>query len=307
MGSFSSFHSIGVFLAFIIIIGVRWLYQNNNGSGVRIQVKPKPNTVLLSSLEGLRLERKSPASSFEGSRLEGPRLEKIGPAGVYLPFPGFSTVASVINHNEKNKLFKTLHMRLNDSPIVTKYFALLPLDSYHITIINIETKTGKSEEGWKFWFQNQVDRLMDAHSLFEEKSRDFNFRIASVDGSSTTPRLTLFAAVDTESEITLKGVVDSVGYLKHVPVQGFHITLGYQYNPYENYTVFPMIKQAVVAALVGAFGESYQTIIFSANKPKVCYFPDMKEFIPLDNYASFKNKLSNKKLHIKVDDFGSKN
>lgn len=232
----------------------------------------------------------------------GPKLDKVSQEGSYLPFPGFTSVASVINvDGENNKLFHRLYDILKSNSLITSYFALLPIDSYHITILGVVCKTRMSEKGWSQWFTSHIDSLVDTHKQFEEKTRGFNFRISSLDGGDA-PRLTLYVTMDLDTEITFRTLAKSTASLQHtgMPQQGFHITLGYQYRPYDNTTIFPRIKQAVVAALVDVFGVGYQLTNFVAKKPKVCYYPDMTVFIPLDSYAAFRSKLANAESEIDI-------
>ena len=115
------------------------------------------------------------------SKSKGTILSKISNTSEYLTFPGFSVVGPIVNNGgDNNLLFYKLFDQLNSSDLIKEYFGLLPPDSYHITIINIEVKSKKTESQWSNWFGGEIDRLVEAHKLFSKQGVDFGFRIGAI-------------------------------------------------------------------------------------------------------------------------------
>ncbi len=60
---------------------------------------------------------------------------KVNIHGRYLPYSGWSTISFIENgHNSNVNLIETF---LKEDPVMSKYFAALPRDSYHVTIHNL--------------------------------------------------------------------------------------------------------------------------------------------------------------------------
>ena len=78
---------------------------------------------------------------------------KLDSQGNYLPFHGITVVHSL----QKASLAKLAKIEpfLRQSPLLSQYYAPLPLSSYHMTLYDVETARGKTLEEWQRHVQQE--------------------------------------------------------------------------------------------------------------------------------------------------------
>jgi hypothetical protein len=205
---------------------------------------------------------------------------KIDSEGNYLPFPGFTVVADVYQTNRD--LFDELHRRLRKSELITRYNSLLPAESYHITTFAVITPkhskmlVGEDDRQWQYWIEQNMTKLHSMHKSIESTLTPFNFRITGCQDK----RLTLMVQVDPLAETAQKDLAKVVGYKKDVP-RYFHISLAYQYRPFEDPSIVGRIAQELNEILQEIL-PNYPLVDLPAMQPHLCYYHDMCEFVPWD-------------------------
>ncbi|WP_162263127.1 DUF1868 domain-containing protein [Legionella rubrilucens] len=149
---------------------------------------------------------------------------KINADGRYAPFPGVTVICPV--REEDTTFWRAVYQALVDDPLLLRYFSPLPMDSYHMTAINVFTQANEGGEGW--------DRFLSAHRPFLQRLK------ASLDQQCLKPILTI-------EKIIVSDVVQLYGHLptalreaivalardhhlEHKIPRVFHITLAYRYQ-----------------------------------------------------------------------------
>ena len=197
--------------------------------------------------------------------------KKLDNTGNFLPFPGFTVVADVYSGNVA--LFERLHNRLASS-IIAEYNSLLPVESYHITQFAVISKKKLNPAQWSTWIKNNMRSMRGLHVALESRTEPFTFRIAGVHGRL----LSLEMEVDPAAIQAQFNVAKSFNLEKEIP-RKFHCSLGYQYKEFPD--------KETAAAVEAEFWKIIEeelsaTAILQADKPKLCYYESMLQFVPWD-------------------------
>jgi hypothetical protein len=135
--------------------------------------------------------------------------KKVGADNSFLPFKGRSVVGMLALSDS----WADFYQQLLKTPEILDYFALLPMDSWHITIANISEST------------------LETTRIFKEFAKvdwSCSFRIKQI---YTQGVLLLTVEFD---EVACKALLATCAFLgiKHLMPPQFHLSLGYQNRPF---------------------------------------------------------------------------
>jgi hypothetical protein len=208
-------------------------------------------------------------------------MDKIDEHGNYRQFPGV-TVVSMLSPplaEAGRRLFEVLRTM----PSLVEHYSLLPVASYHMTLINLYTERWDTPAGpdgsWANfidsglpWFR-QLGQALNAQSL---KPR---IRVAGPMQVSSIMYLPLQLSDDAQKDC-ITGLADSFGIRNLIPPE-FHITLGYNYRRMTQEAM--QVLRAEVERRAGGIIEELRLLgTFELETAHLCSFHDMTEFSPWD-------------------------
>ena len=198
---------------------------------------------------------------------------KINEQGKYCPFPGVTVVSSVGPSN--SDLWLHIFQALNGLSKITDHYALLPVDSYHMTTINLFVAE-TNPEAWNdhinknlSWFQNLAASI--------NKETDFNPEVLSIYPEFHGGIILLRVILPEEQKRKNFELAQKYGIVNLIPNIQFHITLGY---------IYKAIPSQEIEIITRLFEDSIQNILRNYSKPirfekpELTYFHDMAAFIP---------------------------
>lgn len=199
---------------------------------------------------------------------------KVDAEGNYLPFPGITVVSDIAD--EDLPFFESLQQRLMQVKNFSNYYSLLPLSSYHLTSLNLETKFPNLDKDWDefisrklFWFRHLNQHIVDANL-------SARVSLASIRGLTG---LSIEVKVDQAFRNKTTKLAQEFDLEKKVPVF-FHIGLGYLKNEISKVDHGLMLQEInkVFNNLLEEKG--YLQKILTLKQANLSYFPDMTAFIP---------------------------
>ncbi|RFU82163.1 duf1868-domain-containing protein [Trichoderma arundinaceum] len=207
--------------------------------------------------------------------------KKFDSRGKVLPFPGNTVLCHLPLDSELHKALLPIYEMLQSSKF-TKYYALLPPSSWHMTIFEGVCDQRRKPDVWPKDLSLDAP-LSSCHELFGDKLSKFALGIQTplhlaVTGlvmSVAGIRLDL-APIDAAEEKRLRGLRDSLSELLQIRAAGhdtyvFHLALAYRFIP-----IGPENEEALGTLLE----EGYKTIPheFELGVPEFCHFDDMFAF-----------------------------
>ncbi len=193
---------------------------------------------------------------------------KVNSKGRYVSFPGITVIA--LPQAKDFEVLKSLYSELIQVPIIKKYYAPLPADSYHMTTMNLFTQAKVGSELWKSYID---DRLPWLQSLNRQISASPIFAQGRILGPKFGATIALEIKLSLKDRTTIMELAESLGLSKKVPPY-FHVTLGYAYReiPTKDQEKIRIAVAKLVEELIG------KNIRFEM--PQLTYFNDMTEFVP---------------------------
>lgn len=194
---------------------------------------------------------------------------KMDSNGHFLVFPGVNVIAKV--KSNQDAVWKQIHDSLYVSPVIKKYFSLLPYRSYHMTTNNLYVKGDTADEQWQSFISENLSFYQELHMLL---NNHYCFT-PTIKLSSTITHgvLQLVVEMPREQKNKIEGLASQLGLQKGVP-SAFHITLAYQFKT-------PSSQDCV--EINNYFKEVIQPIIdqqhnLTLEQPTLCYFNGMTKF-----------------------------
>ena len=206
-------------------------------------------------------------SSAESS-LAGPR--KIDSSGRFLPFRGVTVIAQV--REENKEMWEHIYKSLDQNCLIREYFSLLPVQSYHMTTIDLYTEVVNPI--WDKFVSNQLPRLRNLNADLQTHA----FQPQVTGGKPMVSSVIMFLLkMNEHQKEKINLVAKKFQSLKKVP-QEFHVTLAYSYKkiPHEASQQIKKDVNDIFESII----ESNPEILFE--EPKLCYFRNMTEFTPWD-------------------------
>lgn len=204
-------------------------------------------------------------------------LIKIDSSGKYCPFPGITVVSNIQERNYN--MWKSVHEKLSKNSLITDYFAPLPLESYHMTMINLYTKRyngGKKGMKWNSFFKSKLLFLENLKNSLEANSFEPYVNSAALLKPEVSTVIKLLVPLDNLQREKIQNIAQQHGLTNKIP-NPFHVTLAYSYKKIPDKIMIKIEKQVnnILKPILNSSSNS--SLIF--NKPKINYFFDMTKFI----------------------------
>jgi hypothetical protein len=192
---------------------------------------------------------------------------KIDAKGRFLPFPGY-TIISNVNVDTSNICHQLFEILSSDKEITANY-SVLPLKSWHMTVINLFDKAfmdanGKTEKDYRGFFTGLSTAIQEA-SISPQIHYD-NLRVKGV--------IQLFFSMDENTKSRIQVIAETYGCAHLIP-KSPHVTLAYQYKPVENEQF-----QSIITKLSLLFQSHLQANPIGLQAAQLNYFSDMTDFRP---------------------------
>jgi hypothetical protein len=189
---------------------------------------------------------------------------KVSKRGNYLVHPGVTVISSAKNHES----YRELHAYLCNK--VGEFYAILPLESFHVTIHNMFTKMMMKD-----YYDMLFTKVYPICKKWNESRGERTFRAKP---NNAYFRNTIGVMVDLETtghDLVLEAhnMVRNDAGMKDDGLQ-FHMTFGYRYNKKE-------MPESLVKEVVQRIGEAFVDNPIVLGEPTVCTFESMMEFDPL--------------------------
>jgi hypothetical protein len=196
--------------------------------------------------------------------------EKMDDNGNFQPYNGITVVSHTIE-NEKIH-WNSLYVSLNKCYRVNELVALLPPESYHMTLVGLSTEE-KVAGKWMEFVDNQLSLMYKISDFLNQKQIR---PIVTVSGVDFTKVLVVNFKLEPECQAAINSFAKEFNLEKNLPKHGFHLTLGYvRGKSIEKDDLF-RIKSFVEEKL----RKSFEKISFDA--ANLCYFKSMSHFEPWD-------------------------
>jgi hypothetical protein len=237
--------------------------------------------------KGLRLEAQTPSADTVVPKI--PTLDtrmKFNPDGTRRTFRGNTVICHLQPQGSTRDAVEKIATDLKRSSLINK-IALLPTESYHMTVYPGVNDQGRDITGWPSDIPKDAS-IEECSRIVGERMRSFHLECQlpirmKVDSTRTieNPRASTLRmiGVDAEEERKIRKIrdrlVDIFGFRdKQHDEYGFHITLAYQLRQ------FTLSEQAEYQSILE---KNVPQIIASASafefsNPEFCTFPDMFRF-----------------------------
>lgn len=190
---------------------------------------------------------------------------KISKKGNYLVHPGVTVISFAKNHEQ----YKELHDYLKEK--VGQYYAILPLDSFHVTIHNMFTKMMMKD-----YYDLLYEKVYPICKNWNASRGDRTFKARATE---VYYRNTIGVMVDLEIAghdlvHAAHNMVRNEAGLKDDGLR-FHMTMGYRYNKKD-------IPESVVKEITKKIAETLAEYPIVLSEPLACNFESMMAFEPLE-------------------------
>ena len=206
-----------------------------------------------------------------------PIFQKIDHNGNYTQFRGFTVVAGIRNPiDDINAPWQAIFNGIKSSKLLSSYYAPLPFQSYHMTTCDLFTEQD-CYPNWLEFITKNFAFLQRLRARLKEKEFIPEIAITLVSVSNV---LQLILTLPDNQNSLITSVANEFGVKGAVPLD-FHITLAYGYRELEKETSYQDIEVALEAII-----NPYKNKIMTLSAPTLCYFHDMKQFIPWDGESN---------------------
>lgn len=195
-------------------------------------------------------------------------LVKIDATGKYCNFPGVTIVAPT--KREDWDFWKQVHNQLQSYKLLQEYYSLLPFESYHMTTNNIYTKKSDGGSSWDEFVNKNLPKLQKLHNTYNENIFEPEITVETL--FLEKKGMKLIVKLKEEHHSIIKEISGKFDLLHKIP-RIFHITLAYPYKTPDE-TILKELRMELKSSL-SCFGKK-----LVLDSPKLCYFHDMKKFIP---------------------------
>ncbi|NBX85569.1 MAG: DUF1868 domain-containing protein [Gammaproteobacteria bacterium] len=201
-------------------------------------------------------------------------MKKINPNGLYLPFPGITVVASIFQ--EDLNFWNQIYQLLSQSELIKTYFSPLPVDSYHVTTLNLCVASDFQAQEWPIYLHTALKHVyqpiwqyLHAHAFKPEIHFEHIHTQGAIQLVFTLPEHQQTIIVETAKQFGLETQIPPA----------YHMTLAYQYRD------IPKAELACIEDYLHA--EVYRVMQLvkhqcRLNVPTLSYFFDMTAFHPWD-------------------------
>ncbi len=197
-------------------------------------------------------------------------MKKIDQNGNYLPFIG----TTIISFVKCQKLFKDIHEYIScHHHLFFKYYSLLPVESYHMTVKNHTVCSGSEKQ----WYENFVADFAKYEQI-KAKCNDYPGEITvNAVGCHFGGTFALKVDVCENNVENLRKEIVKLGSKREDNFK-FHITFAYNYRPFKNDDIELCEECKKISKYVLDLLLKEKIVL---KKPQLCYFKDMTDFKPL--------------------------
>ncbi|MFZ9596752.1 MAG: DUF1868 domain-containing protein [Bdellovibrionia bacterium] len=201
-----------------------------------------------------------------------PTSGKLSAQGTYLPFAGVTVVAKV--KKENRPFFEELHQELKKSPVISRYFALLPVSSFHMTTTNLYTEKDRYAGSWNDFISSHLPVFASLYKRLESAQFEPQVHMEKLAVAGTIKIVVRF--LNEEQENTVRKIAKEFNQEPKIP-NPFHITMGYLYQDLESDTKQEIEQelQRITQKILASHPEP-----LTLEVPKLSYFFDMLDFFP---------------------------
>lgn len=222
---------------------------------------------------------------------------KVDEEGNYVQFQGFTIISNVSESNIKfwNDVFVTLSTKIVN---LSKYYSLLPLDSYHMTTINLFTEIDakRANQTLVDYVDSRMDWLKDLKNdtdgLYKIEPRS---PLGLPFADSTIGYEVAWDADQDDEAMQVINLARKYNVVNKIP-PWYHVTLAYQYKvPLDDREKkeLDVVRKSTKLELDKIRQNLGKVTVLSFYQAKVCYFNDMTRFIPWEGLKSPFDELNN--------------
>lgn len=201
---------------------------------------------------------------------------KVNSEGTYVDFQGVTIIADI--SDEDREFFQSLYDAIKEIPMLTDYYALLPVSSYHMTTTNLYTDKFDGKGDWMGLINRNLPMFSAMHRRLEQMAFAPRARLDKVAADRTVK---LVVTLSPEQTKTIENFADDYGIRNKIPPH-FHITLGYLYKDIPNEILQRLRKQLITTVTALKKRHPRKPLEFQLQSARLRYFNDMTSF-PLWN------------------------
>ena len=222
-----------------------------------------------------------------------PTTSRVNESKQYISWEGCTIIMPLSKNPNNVDLAEKIYKRLKTDPVIDEFVALLPPESYHITLRGIRERC-KYQDGKEYneYIVSKYKKMCEMDKIFAESEIDsiqFDFDIKSID-SAPYCGLSLYFENAGPNEKMLRNFEDiAADHLDlSIKEQGWHISLGYFYkndgklSKKEKKLIKSSVKSALIDAMKDNMNPDNGMCTFSCSRPTVCYFKDLTQFEKLN-------------------------
>ena len=201
-------------------------------------------------------------------------MKKINSNGLYLPFPGITVVASIVQ--DDLNFWKQIYQLLSESETLKSYFAPLPVASYHVTTLNLCVESDFQANEWLVYLRTALKHVYQPMLQYLHQHAfqpEIHFEHIQTQGV-----IQLVFTLPTQQQKMILETANQFGLETQIP-PAYHMTLAYQYREISEEELV-----TIEAYLHAGIYQIMQTVHHQCrlNAPTLSYFFDMTAFHPWD-------------------------
>jgi len=202
---------------------------------------------------------------------------KVNSQGKYITFPGVTIVSDVAVVDRP--FFKALYDNLSRISDIRKYYALLPIESYHMTTNNIMTK---SDPNWPDVINKKLAWFKKLHVSLQKEAIKPGVTFEKI---KTHKTIGIILKLSEEQTRQIKSFGKKFNIEKKIP-PAFHITLAYLYKDIPEVERIKLEEE--VAKRLNQLLTKYQYTkkVWQLEPASLRYFNTMSQFIPWNAEAN---------------------
>ncbi|VEB37534.1 Uncharacterized protein conserved in bacteria [Legionella cherrii] len=221
------------------------------------------------------------------NKQEHRRLSKVDDHGEYALFPGVTVVSAC--YPEHKEFCETIHKALKNNPLIMQHFSPLPANSYHMTTMSLETEHQVGAI-WDQFITHNLPHYKKIKQALQKTPITPSIEKMQVNiGRTISLALNLFR----EHVAQIQEIAEALSIEETIP-KIFHITLAYsRSNKIISIEVSEQLKAEITRELNVILEKTILPLKIA--EAKLCYFNDMKAFIPWD---AEHNPFTQSKQHV---------
>lgn len=147
-------------------------------------------------------------------------LQKLDKNGNFSHFPGISIVSN--GYSQQPLFCKAIYHALFESTRINEYYSLLPVESYHLTEVNLCNEAALGEE-WKNVILDNIDKFREINDVLRKYPIQPVIDKIEVDSGET---IMLMISLPEPQITQIKAMASKLAIEDGLP-EAFHITLAY--------------------------------------------------------------------------------